>query len=322
MKNTELVKIILNEEIYESLNKALVKLKTNSVVDLEELHAALKTVPKSVIMFLMRELNGIEKDETREIQIPWHPNSFLNITKQGDDVYKGRLVKDAEVVHNFDLTAIPQLGAHLMSAFELYSGDDEEKSLSSSSSSSSDEDIKRKLYSLEDKINTLFSVLSRQEPQFIKKEKALEKAGIMPTMPKPGKPGVQDGSQHGISHKGLIRTKAPGIDNKSKPKMAMKDPKLEAAKKQVRQNQLTKIPKIPTTIKSENKKLTFKKSELDGRCPDCGKPSYPPCACFRALSKPEIKKTENDKIILSFKDDWDNEAIRTLYHNIVRSRNG
>ena len=33
-------------------------------------------------------------------------------------------------------------------------------------------------------------------------------------------------------------------------------------------------------------------------------------------------KTENGKITFSFKDDWDNEAIRTLYHNIVRSKNG
>src|ERR1039458_7538448 len=125
MKQSELVKSILGPELYESLTKALVKLNTKSVVDLEELHSAIKTAPKSVIAFLMRELKDMNNDETREISLPWEENCLMIISKMDSDVYKGRIVKDSKVVDDFDLTAIPQLAMHLMSTFELYSEQEE-----------------------------------------------------------------------------------------------------------------------------------------------------------------------------------------------------
>ena len=78
-------------------------------------------------------------------------------------------------------------------------------------------------------------------------------------------------------------------------------------------------PNPAAGLKASEKELTFTKSELSGKCEDCGQPvSY--CACFRVLSKPEIKKSENGNVTLKLKSDWDQESVSALYFSIKRRK--
>jgi len=346
MSQTKVLKSIMGEELFESLNKALVKLGTKSVVDLEELHSAMKTAPKAVIAFLMKELKGMEKDQTKEVEIPWDESAKMTVTKLDSDVYKGLIVKDGKIVHEFDLTAIPQLAAHIMSAFEIYDEEEEsEESEESEKSESMHEDIRQHLRALDDKINALMMLIASQssmkknEPwtkdfakiakansealglikpdvrkKFIDAVRGLKKAGLAPKMPTPPKAGSNVGGKQGLTQAGLHGDKTAHTDLSAKPKTNISaNPMLNAPKPSVPQ------PKQPKTLTQSEKTMTVQKSELLHKCIDCGQP-VSDCACFRALSRPEVKKTEGQNITLKFKGDWDQESIQALYKSIKRIR--
>lgn len=375
MKRTDILKSIIGDELYESLNKALVKLNTKSVVDLEELHSAIKTAPKSVIAFLMRELKDMKKDETKQIKMPWDTNSEMTITKLDADVYKGMISKDSKVIHDFNLTAIPQLAAHIMSAFEIY----DEESEVEASKKEDHSDIKQQIKSLDDKINSLMALVASQvatnankvvmdKQDFIKEHEklvdvlrspshkddleeakeqskelkeeikksdnledvkkaliknikaySLRKAGLAPTMPKPPKPGTKVGGSQGITKEGLHGPKTAASDTNKHPVTQLKNaPYLKVPKPTAgaaKPAQATKPPKMAMSEKT----IVVAKSEMENKCIDCGQ-IVSGCACFKALSKPEIKKSDNTTITLKFKGDWDAEAISALYKSIKRQR--
>lgn len=435
MKRLDILEKIMGAELLESLNKALVKLNTKSVVDLEELHSAIKTVPKSIIAFLMRELKDMKQEETKGIILPWAENAIMTITKMGDDVFRGDIVRDSKIIHEFDLTAIPQLAAHLMSTFELYDGMGEGEESEESSSSSSDVELWNHVRALDGKINALMMMVASQNPVskaeegsnplpppkmptpeqgraiqqglggglpektgldnvkqefgslFGKKEEKLtkpyvsdaqrrwahtssgkkalggnagvhewdeaskgkklpekvskssinkfekfckslgnlKKAGLMPTMPSPPKPGTKVGGNQGITKEGFHGPKTAASDTNTHPYTQLKDPDMKVPKHNADKVKQPKQPKVftntATAEKAEKsgKEITFKKSELEGICCDCGGPAKS-CSCFQALSKPEVKKTESDRITLRFGGDWDAEALSALWSSLKKSR--
>lgn len=302
----KVLKSIMGEELYESLRKSLVKLGTKSVVDLSELHSAVKTVPKSIIAFLMGKLKDLEKDETKEIDLPWEENSKMTVTKRDADVYQGKIVRDSKVVHEFQLTAIPQLAAHLMSTFELY--DD---------MGSNNDDLSEKLKSLEEKINSLMMLvvaqggLSKSEGkkinslEFLRHVKSLKKGGLAPKMPSPPEPGTKVGGNQGITQAGFHGDKTEHSDVQTKPITQLKNPYLKPAQ--------------PHDMMKPEKTITVKKSDLYNLCEDCNQTAAY-CSCYRAFSMPEIKKSEETKVTLKFGGDWDEEAVKSLHLSIIRGK--
>lgn len=340
MKRLDLLKKIMGEELLESLNKALVKLNTKSVVDLEELHSAIKTAPKAIIAFLLRELKDMNNAETREVTLPWADNSMMTISKMDNDVYRGDIIRDSKIIHKFDLTAIPQLAAHLMSVFELYDEAAEESSSKSDQQpeqkeESSDSDLWEHLRMLDGKVNALMmmvasqSAMSKSEPKeskkfekFCKSLANLKKAGLMPKMPSPPSPGAKVGGSQGITKEGMHGVKTSATDSHVQQYTQLKNPDLKVPKHNADKASQPKQPKVFSNTNSaqkSEKEIIFKKSELEGNCVDCGqKVSH--CACFRALSKPEVKKSENGLVTLKFKGDWDSEAISALWQSLKKSR--
>lgn len=191
MSQDKLLKAVLGEEAYEGLTKALEKLNTRSVVDIQELHAAMKTVPKAVMAFLIRELKPMEIHEAKEIKLPYHENALLLVNKDDADVYHGQITQDGKLVHDFDLASIPQLAAHLVSNYELYDqitdvGDIKEETtpiMEESSSSSiarrlgeapapqqdtaslKHDLIAEKIKTLEAKIDQIMMLMAQQKPE-------------------------------------------------------------------------------------------------------------------------------------------------------------
>jgi hypothetical protein len=132
-------------------------------------------------------------------------------------------------------------------------------------------------------------------------KKILEKAGLAPTMPSPPKPGTKVGGSQGITRGGLHGAKTEHTDANIHPISQRKNPDLKVGK--------------PTAV---GKTLTFTKSELNNKCEDCGQSGH--CICFRGLSKPEIKKAEDGKVTLHFKEDWDLTSLSVFYRSIKRVR--
>lgn len=336
-----LVRSILGDQVYEALNKSIVKLGTKSVVDITELHDALKIAPKSVVAFLMKNLASMKKDEAKEFDLPWDSSAKMLVNKMGDDVYKGHIAQEGKIVHEFDLCSIPQLAAHLLSFFELY---DEVPSAQEEPKEEPKKDhqdianIKSQLQALESKINALI-MLSATVPQAaVKKSQQekiskaikslkrteLKKAGIANTMPKPPRPGVHSGSQQGITQGGKHgpKTAHSDFDAKGGQSQVSLSPNLKTGDKLAREHGLPQQPKQP---KQSKMSLTLKSEDINSKCLDCGEPDFvggkfQKCACFKVMSTPEVKKSESGTITFFFKEDWDSDNQIALWHSLKKVR--
>ena len=348
LNTSKIVASIVGQELYDALNKSIMKMGTKSVVDITELHDALKIAPKSIIAFLMRELGSMKKDEAKEVKLPWDDQSTMLINKKDEDVYAGRIARAGKVEHEFELCSIPQLAAHLLSFSEMYDQvPDTELSPEKSTKEESDADIYAHLKILDDKVNALLMMVVSQSPiqkneklnkssleiddddeilelqtraalkNFINSIKGLKKAGLAPKMPSPPKAGSNVGGNNGLTQAGIHGDKTAHTDLNTKPVT------------QIKNNPFLKVPKAtaaavtqakpPKTLAQSEKTMIVKKSELTNKCADCKQVAIN-CACFRVLSKPEIKKSEGQNITLKFRSDWDSDSISALYKSLKRIR--
>lgn len=338
MQNEKLIKSILGLQVYEALNKSIVKLGTKSVVDITELHDALKIAPKSVVAWLMKNLAAMAKDEAKEFPLPWDENAHMLVNKMDGDVYKGHISKKGHIVHEFDLCSIPQLAAHLLSFFELYDevpeNEEAPAELAAPLQESQDiEKIKTQLQALESKLNALIMLAAGPTQEPVKKSQkekiakaigALKKAGLAPGMPKPPRPGVHAGSQQGISQSGFHGPKTAESDlsadrAQSKEKL---NPNLKTGATMAAANGLPQPAKQP---KQNKMSMTLKSESADSKCLDCGEPDFvggkfAKCACFKAMSTPEIKKSEKGTVTLYFDNDWDDDSRIALWHSLKKVR--
>lgn len=344
MYNSKLVKSILGVEVYEALNKSIVKLNTKSMIDLTELHDSLAIAPKSIVAFLMQHTKDMEKDGSKEIKLPWAENSSMLLNKMDSDVYKGHITKDSKIIHEFDLVSIPQLSAHIMSLFEAYDespmmleGSKKEESRKEESKKEHQDisNIKMQLIALENKINALImlsagkTIVPEEKSQKVELAKAisalkkqpLKKAGLASTMPKPTRPGVHSGSQQGISQSGFHGPKTAHSDlSTSGGQSAVKlNPNLKTGDKLAAKNNLPAQPKQPKTS------FTMKSENSNSKCLDCGEPDlvngeFRKCSCFKVLSNPEIKKNENGSLTFKFDTDWDSDNAIALWNSLRKVR--
>lgn len=336
-RNEKLIKSILGVQVYEALNKSIVKLNTKSVVDITELHDALKIAPKSVVAWLMKNLASMEKDGAKEFKLPWDENASMLVNKMDGDVYKGHISRDGHIVHEFDLCSIPQLAAHLLSFFELYDevpdASEPEQAAPKQESQEDIEKIKAQLQALESKLNALIMLAAGQTQEPVKKSQqekiakaigALKKAGLAPGMPKPPRPGVHSGSQQGITQAGFHNPKTAQSDmsaDRAQTKEKM-NPDLKSGATMAAAHGLPQPAKQP---KAPKMAVTLKSESVDSKCLDCGQPDFikgkfTKCACFQAMSTPEIKKSEGNTLIFTLGPDWDDDNKIALWHSLKKVR--
>ncbi len=156
IKSEDLVKSLIGEEGYETLNKAISKMNTRSIVDISELHASIKIVPKVIMSFLLLYAKKMKPGSTKTLDLPWADNCHLLLNKRDQDVYSGYIDKDGKIEHEFDQVSIPQLAAHILSYFEMYdeSSESDEREESSIDTGSNDK------YQLSGKIVALLTLLT------------------------------------------------------------------------------------------------------------------------------------------------------------------
>jgi hypothetical protein len=327
-KQKLLIKAVLGEEAFESLQKAIQKLNSKTVVDITEAHDALQMAPKSVVTFLMKEVRDMKVGEPKEIELPFEEGAMILVNKLEADQYKGHIVKAGKIVHEFAQCSIPQLSAHLLSTFELY----DESPLSAENSSKSSEpqeeskeqskakpapDVQAQIAELSKKIDQLFMMAANSKPQVIVQtapvqaepveksekpkarkpkqvndsvKKILKKAGQMPKMPSPPGAGTKVGGSQGITRAGIHGDKTAHSDLNKKPVTAVRNPYLKVSK-----------------------------SEIDAACSDCGHAASH-CLCFRAMSKPTVSKSEDGSYKIDFGSDWDKTTILAFYQSLKKAR--
>lgn len=344
MYHEKLVRSIIGDEVYEALSKSIVKLNTKSVVDITELHDALKIAPKSVVAFLMQNLSEMKKDDAKEISLPWDKNASMLINKMDSDVFKGHISKDGKIIHEFDLCSIPQLAAHMLSLFELYdespATQSEVKQEEPDKDSQDIDNIKSQLQALESKINALIVMAAGQNSsgQPVKKSQKdnlvkalknlqktdLKKAGLANKMPSPPRPGVHSGSQKGISQSGFHgpKTASSDLNSKGGQSQTSLSPHLKTGDKLAAQNGLPQQPKQAKQTKSS---FTMKSENADSKCIDCGETDFAggkfqKCACFKVLSDPSIKKNENGTLTFTLAEDWDDDNAIALWNSLRKNR--
>lgn len=336
-KVEHLLKSILKDD-FEPLRKALVKLQTESVVDITELGNSLRVVPKSMLSWLSQQLAPMKRNETKEIELPWvTPDaaegipSVLKVTKSSQDVYKGDLIDNGSILHTFELVSIPQLAVHLISTFELY----EDVAINEGAEKPQNDELFEKFKELLSQF--IDSSVVKNHPQqpvininvpasapqslagaplqktdlpptmmvlkALKKcGSKLQKEGVMPRMPGTPRPGHRGGNTQGISKKGLVTEKTPHSDFTNKPTAGLRTPYLKMFKSAVSKHTL-------------KKSLSLRKSEIPERCGDCGQCidlANGVCGCFKAL-KPLKVRSAGDVVTLSFNNEWDEQSRIALY---------
>ena len=124
MKNNSLaekflIKALGDEGVAELRKFDLYKIKTNTVVDAEEIRTALQIVPRTILSLLQNELSDLQDGNGKEIKLPVD-NAFLQITKMTSDVYSGEIRQGSKIVANFSNRSLPGVGLVIMTTFELY----------------------------------------------------------------------------------------------------------------------------------------------------------------------------------------------------------
>lgn len=120
-KAYEYLKNVLGDDFLETLEKTeLYKPRTNTTVDPEEFHLALRVVPKTVMKFLAKELIPMKIGDTKSINLLVGNSAILEVKKIEKDLYSGEFIEENKKVAEFYSRTLPGIGLYMLTTFELY----------------------------------------------------------------------------------------------------------------------------------------------------------------------------------------------------------
>lgn len=352
----KLVKSIVGNEGYETLEKAITKMNTRSIVDINELHASLKIVPKTIMSFLMVYAKAMQPGHNKTVILPWADNCSMLLNKRDQDVYSGHIIKNGRIEHEFDLVSIPQLAAHIMSYFEMYDIEEESEAKEESKESSG----------LEKKINALLVLLAssvignkimadKEEESSIAEEessleessseesleessseeieksekddqkknksafvKALKKAVGAPKMPSPPQAGSKVGGMQGIAQTGLHGNKTASTDKPGHPIAThIKDPKVKSSPEAKALFKLPKPAKLAQSEENETKKISQIIIKKSEYSSQCNDCGSKIASCKCFTALSKPTVIDmGNDVKLKFNDDWTDDAILSLTRSI------
>lgn len=127
MKNShgDFLRECLGEIGFDSLNKAIGRQGQDSASSLDDTYMSLMVVPRALLSWVTATLKNMKDDSTLEVDIPGGKGARLLVNKFKNDIYKGYVYKDGEIIHRFSDVTIPALSGHLMTVLELYDNFDD-----------------------------------------------------------------------------------------------------------------------------------------------------------------------------------------------------
>ena len=282
-------KKILGDDIFEEIQKfEIYKPTTNTSLDPREIEIAMQVVPRSILSYVIKNVEGMENGGIKKLDIPFCEGSDWTINKHGPDDYSGQIRKFNKVVYDFKYRSIPGMAMLLMTSLELYDLKDLKEIGENKESLDIDKiqsiiDDRLKIYEL---INSVVS----------------------------SKISVREAREDFINEK-LNRLLAYTEEQK----------RVESEKEDKKQLKLKRF--LEAKQKQEAPKefeINFEKSEK-AVCSDCGSKLFDTdgwksgCICSGDDRKKKVwlKKTENG-VKLKFSKGWDEENIQMLLQSIKK----
>lgn len=311
------VKAAIGDEGFEELRKnQIFRESTNTVVLAEELDAALRIVPKTLLAYLVHNLKPMEQGQDARLVVPGHPDCYIQLTKQDSDVYIGQFIKQGKLVHNFKNSTIPNIGAHLVTYFEMYDriieGEKKEEP----------ESIDYKIHRMIEEKIALRDLVSKVVDQKLQEKDAIQQIvmnRIASSLTIPKEPDIIVEIEGEIE--GEIEDGSLDLDKKEK-KVSM-----EPHKKKLHdmRNRLSEINKSKKDM-SKSEVIIVENKETN--CPDCLKKiftkseGYHGCVCFGEDMKSKIymTKTEDGNVSLRFPKKWNPDNVK-LFLEILKKKN-
>ena len=311
------LKKALGADFFQSLEKVeLWKMGTKTVVDHEEIKTALQIVPRTLMSFLISNLQPMLVGETKEVALPIkngeHP--ILRVSKHEKDVYSGELEDSTEKytdkkVAEFKYRSIPGIGLVIMSAFELYDVDD----LNNEPKHDIPESTIAMVQKMIDERLALHDLIGKVVDKKITQRDAIQSlvlAKLSHSMEKPKDSKPAPAHETNVT----VHVEAsPKINVEQKVKIKKVSPLkgfLEDRQKKLKKNEYA---------------ITMTKGE-DVSCPDCGQhifkgEAFSGCICFGddMDKKVYLAKTENGMKV-RFGKGWDPENIEMLLEVLRRHR--
>lgn len=293
LKDIKIVKSILGEDIFDVLKKyEIYKPNTKTVVDPEEIKVALQIVPRAILSFLFNNLRDKEVGEVVELDLPFCPNSKLNINKQGADNYKGEIIKDGKKISEFQYRSLPSIGLILLSTFELY-----DMSLLNEVKEPKTEECNKKVEQLQDVIDerlTFHRLIQDVVDRRINEREAINRL-------------INEKLNNHIKMVNVISTEIEETDE---------------MKEEDKTNKLRQF--LENREKKRQESIELDKSEI--KCPDCGTSLYKGgdsvklCLCYGEFMNKEIKikKNENGTVNLNFPKSFHIDNIEMILEAIKK----
>lgn len=105
---------------YETLSKAIFRRGTQNVADPLELYLPLLVVPRAILSWLAHNIAPMPVGSIKEIKFPGRSDILINIRKEAADVYRGEMIQNGRIIHEFDKQTLPSIGGHIMTVMEQY----------------------------------------------------------------------------------------------------------------------------------------------------------------------------------------------------------
>lgn len=297
-KAIEFLKKALGEDIFETLQKTeLYKPDTRTVTSLEDIHHGLKLVPRTIMALLIRELVPMQVNDHKDIFLPVTGQMpTLHVEKLGPDVYSGQIIVDNKKIAEFAYRPIPGVALVVMSAFELYSVE-EETQYNAEDAIQSNRSREVEIQQFIDERLALHDLINRVVDKKIEQKDAIQAL--------------------------MLAKLTQALQPLPPPVEVKKEIKIEEPKKK----------ELPLKEFLEGRKSKLKKNEFfislekndTVNCHDCGKEifnssGFSGCICYgeNMNSKVSIKKAENG-VRISFGRGWDQENLEMLLE-VLRCR--
>ena len=122
VKPDKLIKSLLGEDFFEELQKSadVYKMYNRNATSIDEIATGLKIVPRAVMSFLISSLSHLEAGDGKDLELPFAPECYMQITKKDRDTYSGYIYSKGKKINEFTNRSIPGVGLVLMTSFELY----------------------------------------------------------------------------------------------------------------------------------------------------------------------------------------------------------
>ena len=120
-KYRDLLKHCLGDDGFERLEKAIVRRGTQNVADPLELYLPLMVVPRTILSWLVQNIQPMRTGENRDLRFPGRDDIVIHIIKDNTDVYRGEFIQGGKLIHEFSNQTLPSIGGHMMTVGEQYS---------------------------------------------------------------------------------------------------------------------------------------------------------------------------------------------------------